>query len=46
MRDRFVVRLVLLGSAVFLAVALWRSWPDVAASAARLSRTTTQPRGP
>jgi len=31
MRDRFVLRLVLLGSAVFLAVALWRSWPDVAA---------------
>jgi len=31
MRDRFVLRLVLLGGAVFLAVALWRGWPDVAA---------------
>jgi len=31
MRDRFVLWLVLLGSAVFLAVALWRGWPDVAA---------------
>jgi S1-C subfamily serine protease len=31
MRDRFVLWLVLLGGAVFLAVALWRGWPDVAA---------------
>jgi S1-C subfamily serine protease len=31
MRDRFALRLVLLGLAVFLAVALWRSWPDVGA---------------
>ena len=30
MRDRFVLRLVLLGVAVFVAVALWRSWPDLA----------------
>jgi len=29
MRDRFVVRLVLLGIAVFAAVALWRSWPEL-----------------
>lgn len=27
MRDRFALRLVLLGVAVFLAVALWRGWP-------------------
>jgi S1-C subfamily serine protease len=29
MRDRFAFRLVLLGIAVFLAVALWRSWPEL-----------------
>jgi S1-C subfamily serine protease len=29
MRDRFVLRLLLLGIAVFLAVALWRGWPAV-----------------
>ena len=31
MRDRFLLRLVLLGITVFLAVALWRSWPGAAA---------------
>jgi len=30
MRDRFALRLLLLGVAVFIAVALWRSWPNVA----------------
>ena len=30
MRDRFALRLVLLGVAVFVAVALWRSWPSLA----------------
>jgi S1-C subfamily serine protease len=30
MRDRFVLRLLLLGVAVFLAVAAWRSWPTLA----------------
>ncbi len=29
MRDRFALRLVLLGIAVFAAVALWRSWPEL-----------------
>jgi S1-C subfamily serine protease len=29
MRDRFALRLVLLGIAVFVAVALWRSWPEL-----------------
>ena len=29
MRDRFTLRLVLLGIAVFVAVALWRSWPEL-----------------
>ena len=32
MRDRFALRLVLLGVAVFLAVALWRGWPSLAPS--------------
>ena len=31
MRDRFVIRLVLLGIAVFLGVALWRAWPHLPA---------------
>jgi S1-C subfamily serine protease len=30
MRDRFALRLLLLGVVVFVAVALWRSWPSVA----------------
>jgi S1-C subfamily serine protease len=30
MRDRFALRLLLLGVAVFATVALWRSWPSVA----------------
>lgn len=30
MRDRFALRLLLLGVAVFLAVAAWRSWPTLA----------------
>ena len=41
MRDRFVFRLVLLGIAVFLAVALWRSWPTVGAL---LNREEASPR--
>jgi S1-C subfamily serine protease len=44
MRDRFVVRLVLLGSAVFLAVALWRSWPDVAALLRGVANDDATPR--
>jgi S1-C subfamily serine protease len=44
MRDRFVVRLVLLGSAVFLAVALWRSWPDVAALLRGIANDDATPR--
>jgi S1-C subfamily serine protease len=30
MRDRFAIRLALLGIAVFVAVALWRGWPSLA----------------
>jgi S1-C subfamily serine protease len=44
MRDRFVLRLVLLGGAVFLAVALWRSWPDVAALLRGVANDDATPR--
>jgi S1-C subfamily serine protease len=44
MRDRFVLRLVLLGSAVFLAVALWRIWPDVAALLRGVANDDATPR--
>jgi S1-C subfamily serine protease len=40
MRDRFALRLVLLGIAVFLLVALWRSWPSLAPSLG-LGKTAT-----
>jgi len=40
MRDRFAFRLVLLGIAVFLLVALWRSWPSLAPSLG-LGKTAT-----
>ena len=40
MRDRFALRLVLLGITVFLLVALWRSWPSLAPSLG-LGKTAT-----
>jgi S1-C subfamily serine protease len=44
MGDRFGLRLLLLGIAVFVAVALWRSWPDVGAWLHDGSSGTATPR--